>query len=56
MGDKYAHVVLQCLTCLDEENEEFGGSGSETEDVGENTVALCFAEKILSDLDQLSMV
>ncbi|KAK3494387.1 uncharacterized protein B0T23DRAFT_427405 [Neurospora hispaniola] len=40
MGDKYAHVVLQCLTCLDEENEEFGGSGSETEDVGEDTVAL----------------
>ncbi|KAK3505254.1 hypothetical protein B0T13DRAFT_485892 [Neurospora crassa] len=30
--------------------------GSETEDVGEKPVALCFAEKILSDLDQLSMV
>ncbi|KHE80686.1 hypothetical protein GE21DRAFT_4045 [Neurospora crassa] len=56
MGDRYAQVVLSCLTCLDEENEEFGGSGSETEDVGEDTVALCFAEKILSDLDQLSIV
>lgn len=56
MGDRYAQVVLSCLTCLDEGNEDFGGSGCETDDVGEETVAICFAEKILGDLDQLSTV
>ncbi|KAK3340142.1 hypothetical protein B0H65DRAFT_431996 [Neurospora tetraspora] len=56
MGDRYAQVVLSCLTCLDEENEYFDGSDWEIEDVGEDTVAICFVEKILNDLDQLSMV
>ena len=56
MGDRYAQVVLACLTCLDEESENFGEPDSEMEDVGEDRVAICFAEKILSDLDQLSMI
>lgn len=54
MGDKYAHVVLSCLTCLDGENEGF--DGQEIEDVDDGTVAIHFAEKILNDLDQISMI
>jgi hypothetical protein len=23
MGDRYAHVILSCLTCLDEDNDDF---------------------------------
>ena len=56
MGDRYAQVVVACLTCLDEENEDFGGPVSGAEDVDEDRVAICFVEKILSDLDQLSMI
>ncbi|KAK1780338.1 hypothetical protein QBC45DRAFT_323854 [Copromyces sp. CBS 386.78] len=54
MGDKYAHIVLSCLTCLDDEKEDF--DRREIEDVDDDTVAIHFAEKILNDLDQISMI
>ncbi|KAK3956846.1 hypothetical protein QBC32DRAFT_329736 [Pseudoneurospora amorphoporcata] len=51
MGDRYANLVLSCLTCLDDDNEDFGGP-----DVDDETVAVCFAERILKGLDQISMI
>lgn len=30
MGEKYSQVVLSCLTCLDEDNEDFGGDTAAT--------------------------
>lgn len=54
MGDKYAHVVLSCLACLDHENEGFGGQ--EADNVGDDTVAIHFAGTILNDLDHISMI
>lgn len=53
MGDKYARVVLSCLTCLDEDNEDFGGA--EAADPSDGAAALCFIEKILKDLDEISV-
>ncbi|KAK2770378.1 het-s domain protein [Colletotrichum kahawae] len=32
MGDKYASVMITCLTCLDEESEDFGGDDMQDED------------------------
>ncbi|KPM38092.1 hypothetical protein AK830_g8502 [Neonectria ditissima] len=29
MGERYSRVVLSCLTCLDEDNEDFGGDAAQ---------------------------
>jgi len=53
MGDKYARVAMSCLTCLDEDNEDFGGA--EAADASDGAAALCFIGRILKDLDDISV-
>lgn len=45
MGDRYAQIVVSCLTCLDDDNEDFG-SGVESDDF----MAAQFIERILKTL------
>ncbi|KAL4918418.1 hypothetical protein BDW62DRAFT_200798 [Aspergillus aurantiobrunneus] len=51
MGDKYAQVVVSCLTCLDEDNEDFGGLEGEEEDI----VGLQFIGRVIKTLDDISL-
>jgi hypothetical protein len=54
MGEKYARVVLSCLTCLDEDNEDFGGV--EVANASDDAAAgLCFIEGIMNYLDEISV-
>jgi hypothetical protein len=53
MGEKYAHVVLSCLTCLDDDNEDFDGAGEA--DASDDATALCFIERIMKVLDGISV-
>ncbi|KAI1111774.1 hypothetical protein F5Y14DRAFT_300413 [Nemania sp. NC0429] len=54
MGHIYERVVLSCLTCLDEDNEDFGGAevAKASDDAG---AALCFIEGVLKQLDEISV-
>jgi hypothetical protein len=45
MGDKYTAVVVNCLTCLDEDNIDFGDQ-SEFEDKDGILVGVRFIEKV----------
>jgi hypothetical protein len=53
MGERYARVVLSCLTCLDEDSEDFGGV--EAEDTSDGAAALCFIESILKELNDIAV-
>lgn len=53
MGDKYTAVVVTCLTCLDEGNDDFGAS-QEMEDENGVLVGVRFIEKVLIKLGILS--
>jgi hypothetical protein len=50
MGDKYAQVVVSCLTCLDDDNEDLG-----LEVESDDIIALQFIEKILNTLNKISL-
>lgn len=50
MGDKYAQIVVSCLTCLDEDNEDFG-AGVESD----GFIAIQFIERILNLLHHISL-
>ncbi|KAJ6035937.1 hypothetical protein N7540_000216 [Penicillium herquei] len=50
MGDKYAQIVVSCLMCLDDDNEDFG-SGVESDDF----IAMQFIERILKTLHTISL-
>lgn len=54
MGTRYSRVVETCLTCLDEENEDFG---DEREFFNEDGVAfgVRFIEKVVARLGQISV-
>ncbi|KAG8531920.1 uncharacterized protein KY384_003556 [Bacidia gigantensis] len=54
MGRKYTQVVMSCLTCLDKDNEAFGDE-SELEDEDGILVGVRFIEKILMQLDEISV-
>lgn len=45
MGERYEEIVVNCLTCLDEENEDFGNQ-SEFEDVDGVLVGVRYIEKV----------
>jgi hypothetical protein len=45
MGDKYADIVLNCLTCLDTDNQDFGDA-REFEDSDGVLVAVRYIEKV----------
>ncbi|KAH8703901.1 hypothetical protein BGW36DRAFT_414266 [Talaromyces proteolyticus] len=51
MGDKYAHVVVSCLTCLDDDNEDFAG----LEAMGDDRIGVQFIDKIMKTLDKISL-
>ncbi|KAK4447957.1 hypothetical protein QBC34DRAFT_466541 [Podospora aff. communis PSN243] len=67
MGDIYANVVVDCLTCLDEDNEAFGTlggtsaeGGGEKEPDGKSgeaniAVGVRFVESILAKVEQISV-
>lgn len=54
MGDKYTAVVLSCLACLDEGNEDFGSDGEMRDDDGV-LIGVRFIEKVLLKLGNISM-
>lgn len=52
MGCKYAQVVVSCLTCLDDDNEDFGElDAGESDDV----VAVHFIQSVMMNLDEISV-
>ncbi|QMW44318.1 hypothetical protein G4B11_007738 [Aspergillus flavus] len=53
MGDKYAQVVVSCLTCLDADNESFGEL--EAEDDDDDAIGVRFIENIMKILDRISL-
>ncbi|KAE9569491.1 hypothetical protein CGMCC3_g14329 [Colletotrichum fructicola] len=53
MGDKYASAVITCLTCLDEDSEEFGGEDMQDEDG--IMVGVRFIEKVLMKLGDINV-
>ena len=53
VGEVYMQVVVNCLTCLDEENVDFGEQ-SEFEDADGVTVGVRFIEKVRSDCSRLN--
>ncbi|KAI1125458.1 hypothetical protein F5Y10DRAFT_247038 [Nemania abortiva] len=54
MGERYTRVVLSCLACLDQGNENF--DGVEVSDMSDDsTAALWFIEGAMKDLDEISV-
>ncbi|KAK2002568.1 hypothetical protein LX36DRAFT_567942, partial [Colletotrichum falcatum] len=53
MGDRYTSVVITCLTCLDSDNEEFGGEDMKDDDG--ILVGVRFIEKVLVRLGEISL-
>jgi len=54
VGDRFAHVVITCLTCLDEENVEFS-SVEEMHDEDGVIIGTKFIEKVLFKLNEISL-
>jgi hypothetical protein len=54
MGDKYTAVVVTCLTCLDEGNEDFGNDDDLKDEDG-IVIGAWFIERILFKLDEISL-
>ncbi|KAJ5899944.1 hypothetical protein N7495_004688 [Penicillium taxi] len=54
MGEKYMHVVVNCLTCLDETNQDFGDQ-TEFEDNDGILIGVKYIEKILLLLSEISV-
>ncbi|KAJ5763125.1 hypothetical protein N7533_001806 [Penicillium manginii] len=54
MGTKYARIVKTCLTCLDEENADFGDE-REHQDKSGILVAVRYIEKILFQLNEINL-
>ena len=52
MGERYERVVVNCLTCLDEDNIDFGDQ-SEFEDEDGVLVAVKYIEKVLLKLEDI---
>ncbi|KAL5335424.1 hypothetical protein BJX70DRAFT_390704 [Aspergillus crustosus] len=54
MGEIYTRVVLNCLTCTDEENEDFGDEMQFYDEDGV-LIGVAYIEKILLQLDTISI-
>lgn len=50
MGDRYAQVAILCLSCLDNDNEDFAGV---EEDASDDFVAVQFIEKVMKSIDEI---
>ncbi|KAL2823639.1 hypothetical protein BDW59DRAFT_173295 [Aspergillus cavernicola] len=53
MGDKYSQVVIDCLTCMERENRDFGDE-TDFQDEDGVLIAVKYIEKILLQLDSIS--
>lgn len=55
MGERYTRVVQSCLTCLDEDNEDFGGDAAQQAAADPDGIHLGvrFYEKILERLNEI---
>ena len=51
-GEKYAQVVVTCLTCTDEDNEDFGDDMTDEDGI---LIGVRFIEKVLFRLDSISV-
>lgn len=54
MGEKYTHVVVSCLTCLDDDSEDFSSLGQMTDSNG-ILVAIRFTEQIIPLLEEITV-
>lgn len=54
MGDKYAAVVITCLTCMDEGNADFG-EDDDMQDEDGILIGVRFIEKVLFRLNEISV-
>ncbi|KAL1862614.1 hypothetical protein Daus18300_008411 [Diaporthe australafricana] len=54
MGSKYFEVVKTCLTCLDEENEDFSNEDEFSDEDG-IVVGLRYVEKVIMQLNSISV-
>ncbi|KAL2829845.1 hypothetical protein BJY01DRAFT_122593 [Aspergillus pseudoustus] len=54
MGDKYTNVVINCLTCMDPTNEDFGDESEFEDDFGIR-IGVKYIEKILMQLGEISV-
>jgi serine/threonine protein kinase len=54
MGNKYSKVVETCLTCLDEDNEDFGDD-NEFQDEDGFAVGAMYIEKVVQRLGEISV-
>ncbi|UKZ46567.1 hypothetical protein TrVGV298_000772 [Trichoderma virens] len=54
MGDKYTSVVVTCLTCLDQGNEDFGDDEEMRDDDG-ILVGVRFIEKVLLKVNEIAL-
>ncbi|KAJ5820545.1 hypothetical protein N7474_006136 [Penicillium riverlandense] len=54
MGNKYAQVVVNCLTCMEDTNEDFGDQ-SQFEDEDGILIGVKYIEKILLQLSEISV-
>ncbi|KAF7510470.1 hypothetical protein GJ744_006316 [Endocarpon pusillum] len=52
MGERYEEIVVNCLTCLDQDNADFGDQ-SEFEDRDGVLIGVKYIEKILLKLDEI---
>ncbi|MCJ1404887.1 hypothetical protein MMC11_008113 [Xylographa trunciseda] len=52
MGERYVEIVVDCLTCLDQDNADFGDQ-SEFEDMDGVLVGVKYIEKILLKLNEI---
>ncbi|PPJ54324.1 hypothetical protein CBER1_06137 [Cercospora berteroae] len=55
LGELYRDVVINCLTCLDEDNMDFGEEGEFDDDADGVAVGVRYIEKVLSKLDSITM-
>lgn len=52
MGERYRDIVVNCLTCLDQDNTDFGDQ-SEFEDMDGVLLGVRYIEKIQLKLDEI---
>jgi hypothetical protein len=54
MGDKYSRVVQTCLTCLDEDDSDFGNEEDFQDDDG-TAVGMRYIEKVMDALNEICL-
>ncbi|KAK4171417.1 hypothetical protein QBC36DRAFT_382580 [Triangularia setosa] len=55
MGQLYTEVVVDCLTCLDDGNDQFGDWGEREKKLDMVAIGVKFVEKILGRMEEISV-